>query len=72
MEKQTRNHSVAGFALLGSAAMIAFGATRPWVTGDEPLLGTATGDALGFDRLLGPGGRFGDVEPLLLGGAAVT
>jgi hypothetical protein len=71
MEQQTRNHSVAGVALLGGAAMIALGATRPWVTGDEPLLGAASGDALGFDQLLGPGGRFGNVEPLLLGGAAV-
>lgn len=75
MGQQTRNHSVAGVALLAGAAMIAFGATQAWATGATPLVGRMAGLApdgsLGFDLLLGPGGQLGDVKPLLLGGAAV-
>jgi hypothetical protein len=75
MELDTRNHSVAGVALLAGATGIAVGATQPWATDAMTLeawvAGAAPRGSLGFDRLLGPDGQYGDVTPLLLGGAAV-
>jgi hypothetical protein len=75
MGQQTRNHSVAGVAVLAGAATIAFATTQAWVTGVATLGGWVAGatpeGSLGFDRLIEPGNRYGDVTPLLLGGAAV-
>jgi hypothetical protein len=75
MAQPTRNHSVAGVAVLAGAAMIALGATRAWGTGAVTLRGwVADADpegSLGFDLLPGPGSHYGDVTPLLMGGAAV-
>jgi|1185.fasta_scaffold294862_1 hypothetical protein len=70
-----RNHTVAGGAVLVGAALIAVGATQAWATGALTLRGWVAGEtphgSLGFDRLLGPGDRYGDVIPLLIGGATV-
>jgi hypothetical protein len=75
MGQETRNHSVAGVAVLAGAAMIAFGATQPWATGAVTLRAWVAGvpphSTLGFDLLLGPDGQYGDVTTLLIGGAAV-
>jgi hypothetical protein len=75
MGQQTRNHSVAGVAILAGAAMIAFAATQDWATGAVTLRGwvadVASHGTLGFDLLPGPGTHYGDVTPLLLGGAGV-
>ena len=75
MARDTRNHSVAAVVLLVGGAMIAVGATHPWATGAMTLEAWVAGadprNALGFDLLLGPDGQYGDVTPLLIGGAAV-
>jgi hypothetical protein len=74
MGQQTRNHSVAGVALLVGAAAIAFAATQPWITGAGALWGRLAGitvnGSLGFDLLVAPGGEHGDVKPVLFGCAA--
>lgn len=76
MHRQVRNHTITGIFLLISAFVIAFGATQPWVTGAVqilgvgPLAGARPNGGLGFDQLLVPGGRAGDVTPVLLGAAA--
>jgi hypothetical protein len=75
MGRATRNHSVSGVALLLAAAITAFGATQSWATGAATVpwgrfAGVAAHGSPGFDFLLMPGGHYGDVRPLLLGGAA--
>lgn len=77
MQRETRNHAVAGVALLVGAALVAFGSTQSWATGAVtvawgPLAGLTPNGALGFDVWLAPGGQYADVKPLLLGGAAVV
>jgi hypothetical protein len=77
VEGRTRNNSMAGIVLLIGAALIGLGATRSWVTGlvNVPvgrLVGLAPNGALGFDLLFGPDGSQRNVEPLMLGAAAVV
>ena len=75
MAQNTRNHAVAGTALLIGAAVSAFAATQAWVSADAtvPLgryAGLGMNGSLGFDHFVTPGGSGGDVTPLLMGGAA--
>jgi hypothetical protein len=76
MPQQARPHSVAGATVLAGAAMIALAATQPWGTDLVTLRGWVSDarpqGSLGFDLLPGPGTHFGDVTPLLLGGATVV
>jgi hypothetical protein len=75
MAQNTRNHAVAGTALLIGAAVSAFAANQAWVSADAtvPLgryAGVGVTRSLGFDHFVTPGGAGGDVTPLLMGGAA--
>jgi hypothetical protein len=77
VQKETRNHAAAGVALLVGAALVAFSAGQAWLESRVTIpwglfTELAPNKALGFDTLLAPGGQYGDVRPLLLGGAAVV
>jgi len=75
MAHNTRNHAVAGTALLIGAAVSAFAATQAWINADATvpagyLGGLGINGSLGFDHFVMPGGDGGDVTPLLIGSAA--
>jgi hypothetical protein len=76
VERHTRNHAVAGGAILVGAALIGFGASQEWVTGAVhiawgPLAGSTPNGGLRFDVLVAPNGSYGDVTPLIIGAALV-
>ena len=76
MADQTRNHSVAGVVMVVGAAVVGFASTQPWVAGGAsvpwgPLGGLGLKGSMGFDVFVLPGGESGNVQPLILGGAAV-
>ena len=75
MERHSRNNGVAGVGLLVGAALIGFVSTQAWATGSLTipfgrLAGLSPGDSLGFDVFLTANGQYGDVQPVILGGAA--